>query len=142
MPNYEEATMVNLEKVKHQCQIAFYEQKNEKKNRVIGEYYRSDFIGKEIIKSIFTGSFAYVVMAILWVMTNVEAVLKSVNDLSVVHTIVVMVLIYIVFIIVYLLITYIIYAMRYVKGRKQLDAYKEHLKALNQMYEREEKLKL
>ena len=142
MPNYEEATMVNLEKVKHQCQIAFYEQKNEKKNRVIGEYYRSDFIGKEIIKSIFTGSFAYFVMAILWVMTNVEAVLKSVNDLSVVHTIVVMVLIYIVFIIVYLLITYIIYAMRYVKGRKQLDAYKEHLKALNQMYEREEKLKL
>ena len=134
--------MVNLEKVKHQCQIAFYEQKNEKKNRVIGEYYRSDFIGKEIIKSIFTGSFAYFVMAILWVMTNVEAVLKSLNDLSVVHTIVVMVLIYIVFIIVYLLITYIIYAMRYVKGRKQLDAYKEHLKALNQMYEREEKLKL
>ncbi|MBQ6845390.1 MAG: hypothetical protein IJO60_12260 [Agathobacter sp.] len=134
--------MVNLERVKHQCQIAFYEQKEEKHNRGIGQYYRSDFIGKEIIKSIFTGTIAYGVMAVLWVMANMEAVLDSVNDLSIVYTVLVMILIYVGFIIVYLFATYIVYALRYIKGKKKLEQYKEHLKALNQMYEREEKLKL
>ena len=134
--------MVNLERVKHQCQIAFYEQKEEKQNRGIGQYYRSDFIGKEIIKSIFTGTIAYGVMAVLWVMANMEAVLDSVNDLSIVYTVLVMILIYVGFIIVYLFATYILYALRYIKGKKKLEHYKEHLKALNQMYEREEKLKL
>lgn len=134
--------MVNLERVKHQCQIAFYEQKEEKKNRGIGRYYRSDFIGKEIIKSIFTGTIAYVVMAALWVMANWDAVLDSVNDLTIVNTVFVMILIYVGFIAVYLFVTYILYAFRYIYGRKKMDSYKEHLKALNQMYEREEKLKL
>ena len=134
--------MVNVEKVKHQCQIAFYEQKEEKSTRKIGEYYRSDFIGKEVIKSIFTGTIAYVVMAALWVMANMDAVLKSANDLSIVWTVCVMLMIYVGFLFVYLLFTYIIYAVRYKKGKARMDVYKGHIKALNQMYEREEKLKL
>lgn len=134
--------MVNIDRVKHQCRIAFYEQTNEKRNRGIGQYYRSDFIGKEVIKSIFTGTFAYAVVAALWIMVNIDAVLQSLNDLSIVHTVFVMVLCYIGFIIVYLFITYLVYALRYIKGKKELDEYKEHIKALNQMYEREEKLKL
>lgn len=134
--------MVNLEKVKHQSQIAFYEQNEEKQNRGIGQYYRSDFIGKEIIKSIFTGTFAYVVMVALWVMSNMEAVLDSVNDLSIIYTMFIVVLVYVGFIVIYLFVTYMVYAIRYIKGKKKMDLYKGHLKALNQMYEREEKLKL
>ena len=134
--------MVNVDRIKHQCNIALYDQEKEKRNRGIGLYYRSDFIGKEVIKSIFTGTFAYAVLAMLWVMANMDAVLKSVNDLSIINTVFVMVLVYIGFIIVYLLITYLVYAVRYVTGKKEFDEYKGHVKALHQMYEREEKLKL
>ena len=134
--------MVNVDRVKHQSQIAFYEQTKEKRNRAIGQYYRSDFIGKEVIKSIFTGTIAYGVLAALWVMANMDAVLQSVNDLTIIHTVFVMILVYIGFIIIYLFVTYLVYALRYVRGKKELEGYKEHLKALNQMYEREEKLKL
>ena len=134
--------MVNVEKVMHQSHIAFYEQKEEKKNRGIGQYYRSDFIGKEVIKSIFTGTIAYAVMATLWIMSNVEMILEQVNDLSIVWTACMMLLIYVGFLLVYLLLTYIVYAVRYVKGKKALDTYKGHLKELHQMYEREEKLKI
>lgn len=134
--------MVNLERVKHQCQIAFYEQKEDKKNRQVGNYYRSDFIGKEIIKSIFTGTIAYAVMAVLWMMVNWDTVLDSVNDLSIVNIVLVMLLVYIGFIAVYLFVTYIVYGLRYIQSRKRMDGYKEHLKALNRIYEREEKLKL
>ena len=114
--------MVNLERVKHQCQIAFYEQKEEKKNRAIGRYYRSDFIGKEVIKSIFTGTIAYAVLAALWVMSNWDMVLKSVNDLTIVNTVFLMLLIFVGFLAVYLLVTYVIYAVRYVQGRKKMDS--------------------
>lgn len=134
--------MVNIERVKHQCHIAFYEQKEEKQNRAVGHYYRSDFIGKELIKSIFTGTFAYLVMAALWVMANMDMVLASMSDLSIVRTIFAMALIYIGFLLVYLFATYLVYAYRYAKGKKKLNGYKEHLNILNQMYEREEKLKL
>ena len=134
--------MVNIEKVKYQSRIAFYDQKEEKKNRAAGQYYRSDFIGKEIIKSIFTGAIAYVVLAALWTMANWEAVLESVNDLTIINTIYIMLLLFVGFIAVYLLITYVVYAVRYVKSRKKMDRHMGHLKALNQMYEREEKLKL
>ena len=134
--------MVNVERIKHQCQLAFYEQKEEKENCGIGQYYRSDFIGKEVIKSIFTGTIAYAVIAALWVMSNVDLVLEHVNDLSIIWTILNMLVVYVGFLIIYLLLTYIVYAIRYVKGKKKLDEYKSHLRALHQMYEREEKLKL
>ena len=134
--------MVNVERVKNQCQIAFYEQRDEKKNRGIGMYYRSDFVGKEVIKSIFTGTITYLVMVALWAMAHVDFVLKSINDLSIIYLGVVILVIYVVFLVIYLLATHIIYTMRYVEERKQLDVYKGYLKALNQMYEREEKLKL
>lgn len=134
--------MVNVDRVKHQCQIAFYEKTDEKKNRGIGQYYRSDFIGKEMIKSIFTGTIAYAVMSGLWVMANVDAFLDSVTDMSVIYTVGIMVLFYIGFISIYLFATYIVYGVRYIQGKKEMDKYKGHLKALNQMYEREEKLKL
>ena len=81
-------------------------------------------------------------MAVLWVMANVDAVLESVNNLSIVYTVFMMLIIYVGFLITYLVVTYIVYAVRYKKGKKILEEYKEHLKALNQMYEREEKLKL
>lgn len=134
--------MVNVEKVKHQCQIVFYELKEEKRNRGIGQYYRSDFIGKEVIKSIFTGTIAYAVMAMLWIMANIEAVLDSVNDLSIVWTVCAMLIIYVGFLVTYLVLTYIVYAVRYKNGKTKMDQYKDHLRVLNQMYEREEKLKL
>ena len=81
-------------------------------------------------------------MSASWVMTNVDAVLNSLNDLTIVRTVFIMILIYVGFIAIYLFATYLVYALRYVKDKKKLDQYKGHLKALNQMYEREEKLKL
>lgn len=132
--------MVNIERVKHECQIAFYEQKEEKQNRGVGRYYRSDFIGKEIIKSIFTGTFAYVGMVVLWGIVNLDALLDSLNDLSIVNTVLAIGLVYVGYLLVYLFLTYLVYAYRYQKGRKKMNVYKEHLKALKRMYEREEKL--
>lgn len=134
--------MLNQDRIKQLYKLAVYEQNEEKRYRQIGKYYRSDYIGKEIIKSIFTGTIAYVFLAALWMMANWEEVLISINNLEIVNTIITMCVIYLAYMIVYLFASYIVYAFRYIAGRKSLDKYIQDLKTLNQMYEREEKLKL
>lgn len=134
--------MLNQERVKQLYKVAVYEQNEESRYSQIGKYYRSDYIGKEVIKSIFTGTLAYGFLAALWVLANWEEVLISINNLEIVNTVITMCVIYLGFMIIYLFASYIVYAFRYVAGRKALDKYMEDLKKLNQMYEREEKLKL
>lgn len=134
--------MINEDRVKQVYKIALYEQSEEKQNRQMGKYYRSDYIGKEIIKSIFSGTIAYAFMAVLWAMSNWREVLGLINSMEIVGTVVEMILIYVGYMAVYLLATYVVYAIRYKVGKKKLDGYKKDLKILHQMYEREEKLKM
>lgn len=134
--------MLNQDRIKQLYKVAVYEQNEEKRYSRIGKYYRSDYIGKEVIKSIFTGTIAYVFLAALWVLANWEEVLVSINNLEIVNTVITMCVIYLGYMIVYLFSSYIVYAFRYIAGRKALDKYMQDLKELNQMYEREEKLKM
>ncbi len=134
--------MVNEERVKRLYKLAIYEKTEEKEHRETGRYFRSDYIGKEMIVSIFTGTIAYALMALLWMMSDMEEILRQINTLEIVNTVVIMIAVYIGFIAVYLFITFIVYLFRYTKSRKRLEGYRDNLKELNQIYEREEKLKL
>lgn len=134
--------MINEERVKQLYKIALYEKTEEKKHRQAGLYYRSDYVSKEIIKSIFTGTIAYGLLALLWAMSNWDAVLESLNNLEIINTAVEVIVIYVGFLALYLFATFVVYLTRYGESKKKLEAYKEDLKAMNQMYEREEKLKL
>ena len=134
--------MINEERVKQLYKIAIYERTEEKQHREAGLYYRSDYVGKEIIKSIFTGTIAYGLLTALWAMSNWEAVLESLNNLEIINTAVEVIVIYVGFLALYLFATFVVYLIRYGHSRKKLEQYKEDLKEMNQMYEREEKLKL
>lgn len=133
--------MVNEERVKKLYKIAVYEQNEEKDHRQAGQFYRSDYIGKEVVKSFFSGSIAYVFMSALWVIANWNLVMHQINTLEIVDTLVVMVVIYILFLAGYIFITALIYYYRYKHSKERLDAYIQDLKAVHVMFEREEKLK-
>lgn len=134
--------MVNEERVKNLYKIAVYERDEEKKHRPTGKYYRSDYVSRQIIGSLFTGTVAYGLMALLWVIGNWSLVLDQINSLEIVGTVAVMVVIYVGFMAIYLFATFIVYLFRYTTGRKKLEEYKANLQELHQKYEREEKLKL
>lgn len=134
--------MINEERVKQLYKIALYEQSNGREQQQFGQYYQADYIGKEMIKSIFTGTIAFGCMCILWVLGTWEEFLDSINNLQVVGTAVRVVIVYVIFMILYLAATYVIYLLRYREGRKKMKDYMGDLKKARQMYEREEKLKL
>lgn len=132
--------MINEERVKQLYKVAMYEQREEKLHRQIGKYYRSDFIGKEILKSIFTGTAAYIFVLVLIVVCQWEKYINMLNQMEISVMIPAFVL-YVAYMTVYLIATYMFYKGRYEDSRKRLDEYEEELRVLNQMYEREEKLK-
>lgn len=133
--------MVNEERVKQLYKIAIYEQREEKEHYQTGLYYRSDYIGKEIVKSFFTGSIAYLIMVVLWVMSNLDLVMHQINTLEIIDTVVTAIILYVLFLTVYLFVTALVYYVRYKGSKKKLDVYVGDLKAAHNMFEREEKLK-
>lgn len=133
--------MINEERVKQLYKVAMYEQREEKLHRQIKKYYRSDYIGKEILKSIFAGSLAYFFLLVLVMVCQWEKYMRIINQVDISSMILPVAVIYVVFMIVYLVATYLFYKSRYEDSRRRLDEYEEELRTLHQMYEREEKLK-
>jgi len=134
--------MVNEERVKNLYKIALYERDEKKYERQTGHYYKKDYIGKEMIKSFFMGTLAYVLMVLLWIISTLDEFLRSVNNLDFIKDTVIILLLYIVFMVLYLIATYLIARTRYKEGRVRLKEYLKALKVTKKMYEREEKLKV
>lgn len=134
--------MVNEERVKQLYKIASYEQTEGKRNRKVGHYYKSDYVGRQMIGSIFTGTLAFGCYAILWMLSSWEDVLDSINNLEIVGIAIEMIIYYLIFMVVYLLATYVVYSVRYDAGKKKMKTYITDLKHAHKMYEREEKLKM
>lgn len=133
--------MVNEDRVKKLYKVAVYEQKEEKEHRQAGLYYRSDYIGKEVVKSFFTGSFAYLIIVVLWMMSNWSLVLYQINTLEITDTLIRVLVFYVIFMAIYLFVTAVIYYFRYKHSKQKLNGYLADLKTVQRMFEREEKLK-
>jgi uncharacterized membrane protein YesL len=131
--------MVNVERVKEFYQMAVYDKREQARYRQMGEYYKSDYVGKELVRSVFTGTFAFLLIVALHLMGSIETVLNSLNDVEWMQSVVMLGLLYVCFMALYLFVTYLVYRMRYRNGRKQLRKYYGHLKHVNRVYEKEEK---
>ena len=129
--------MINEEKVKQLYRVALHEQEEEKQHRQIGRYYRNDYIAKEMLKSIFTGTMAYLFMSALWLAADWRNVLERIDEKEFFSIGMPAVVIYVIYMVVYLLITYMVYKANYAESSKRIKKYETELMHLNQMYEEE-----
>ena len=134
--------MINEDRVKRMCKIALYEEKEEKGKQMVEQYFQSDYVGKELIKSFFTGTIAYALMVVLWGMGNWSEVMRQINSLEIMDTVVTILTLYAIFLFIYLIATAIVYNIRYKHSLEKRDTYLKHVKRVYQMYEREEKLRM
>ena len=134
--------MINEERVKELYQMALYDQNENNAAKRTVEYYQNDYIWKELLKSFFSGAIAYALLLLLWGLTRAEDVMENSSLEELASSIVTVVLLYIAFMAVYLLITVIVYYVRFAKNCGKLKSYRVHLKKVNKMYEREDKLKV
>lgn len=133
--------MINEERVAEMYHMAVYDKHADRETEQAEEYYGSDYIWKEVLKSFFTGTFAFIFIAvflILGAMSNMEEIYDSIDLLG---TGVSVVLLYLAFEITYLVITALVYRYKFKASRTKFKKFSKHLKKVSKMYAREEKLR-
>ena len=115
--------MLNEERIKLMTKMAAYEADEGKKNVAIGNYFRGDYIGLQVIKSIISATIAFVIVFGLFVFYDFEVFMSDIYKMDLLGFGRTVITAYLIFVAVYALISYMIYTYRYAKARKSLKMY-------------------
>lgn len=133
--------MLNESRIKLMTKMASYEANEGKKNMAIGTYFKGDYIGKEVMKSIIYATIAYVLVFALYVCYDFEFFMQDIYKLDLLEFGKSIIVQYLKLVVGYGMITYIVYALRYQGARRSLRCYYNNLRRLNSMYRKEEQEK-
>lgn len=131
--------MLNEERIRLMTKMACYEAEEGRKNVAIGNYFRGDYIGLQVIKSIIGATIAYVIIFAMFILYDFENFMANIYKMDLLGFAKSVILYYLIFTAVYALISYGVYTYRYIKARKSLKLYYNNLKKLAYMYDRETK---
>ena len=129
--------MLNEERIKLMTKMAAYEANEGKKNVAIGNYFRGDYIGLQVIKSIISATLAFLIVFGLFIFYDFEVFMSDIYKMDLLGFAKTVVIVYLIFVAVYALISYMIYTYRYTKARKSLKMYYNNLKKLAYLYDKE-----
>lgn len=129
--------MLNEERIKLMTKMAAYEADEGKKNVAIGNYFRGDYIGLQVIKSIISATIAFVIVFGLFVFYDFEVFMSDIYKMDLLGFGRTVITAYLIFVAVYALISYMIYTYHYAKARKSLKMYYNNLKKLAYLYDKE-----
>ncbi len=126
--------MLNEEKIRLMTGIAMYEKKAEKDIFPVTRYFKSDYVGSHMIRSLITYTFACLMFVAIWLLSQIEVVFNTM-DLSVLLAPAKYIgTAYVAGLAIYLLITWIIYSKRYNTASKSLKVYQAKLRRLERKY--------
>lgn len=131
--------MLNEERIKLMTRMACYEENEGKKNVAIGSYFRGDYIGLQVIKSIISATIAFAIMFAMYIFYDFEVFMADIYKMDLLAFGKSVIIDYLIFTVVYALISYGVYTYRYAKARKSLKIYYNNLKKLAYLYDRESK---
>ena len=126
--------MLNEEKVRTMIKLASYEQNEGKKYLTVSKYYRSDYIGLELIKNFFLITIAYILILAIGVGYFAEELLDNVNKMNLVGIGIGLIVVYLILVVLYSLVIYAIYSVKYSQAKKSVKKYYVQLGKIAQMY--------
>lgn len=129
--------MLNNNKIRLMTKLAVYESKKGKEDIRLSKYYKTDYVRYQVLKSIISATFAYLLILVLVFVYKSEYIIKNavVLDYKTIGTNILG--IYIVVIAVYGLGSMVGYSIRYDRSRKKLSKYFRLLNRLNKIYKDE-----
>ena len=127
--------MLSQERIKLMTKMAAYEENEGKKYMSIGSYFRSDYMGMQVIRSVICGTLAFFLLAGLYVYYHFETMMQDIYKMDLLLLGRRVLFYYIVFIAAYSVITYVIYSFRYSRAKRSLNHYYYHLKQLAAIYD-------
>ncbi len=127
--------MLSQERIKLMTKMAAYEENEGKTYKSIGSYFRSDYMGMQVLRSIISATFAYLIVCGLYIYYHLETLLQDIYKLDFMALGKQLLLYYVIFVAAYALLTYVIYSFRYSRAKRSLKRYYRHLKQLAAIYD-------
>ena len=128
--------MLNEERIILMTKLASYESGEGKRNEAIGKYFRSDYIGVQVIKSIISATIAFLIGFALYVLYDFETFMLDIYKMDLFVFAKNVLMTYGAVVAGFAVLTYIIYTYRYSKAKKSLKNYYGNLKKLASLYEK------
>lgn len=129
--------MLNEERVVLMTKMAAFEEHEGKKSLDIGSYFRSDYIGWQVLKSIISATIAFVVVFAMYIFYDFEIFMTDIYKMDLLEFAKNVLFYYLGTVGIYALISYIVYTVRYSRAKKSLRAYYMNLHRLSSMYRNE-----
>lgn len=122
--------------------MARFDANDSKKCKPMIQYARRDYVSINLLKSFVAGTVCYALLVALWVLYSMEKLLEQLSQLDYMALLIPIVGLYLAFMLIYLAVTYFVYEEKYTEGRRKVKKYFNNLKKVNQLYERERRLKM
>lgn len=131
--------MLDEKRIRQMTKLAFFEKKEEKNALRIGRYFRSDYIGKELLKNFFLASIGYILVLAVAVLYHIEWLVDEIDTIDLQFAAGCLIASYLCFLAVYSIAVYVISTIRYQGAQKKLKWYGKELDDLQNIYEEQEK---
>ncbi len=128
--------MINEEKVILMTRMASYEDGKGKRDIKILNYFRGDYIGFQVLKSVISATIVFFLLLGVYVLYHFETLMQDVYNMDLLAFGKSIIILYLCVILAYGVISYVVYSFRYSKAKKSLKTYYSNLKKLSGMYDR------
>ncbi len=129
--------MLNEERVVLMTKMASYEANEGKKSLAIGSYFRNDYIGWQVLKSIISATIAFVVVFAMYIFYDFEIFMTEIYKMDLLEFAKNVLFFYLGTVGAYAVVSYIVYSVKYSRAKKSLRTYYKNLQHLSSMYKNE-----
>lgn len=130
--------MLNEERVILMTKLASYEKGEGKKDKAVGNFFRSDYVGVQVLWSIVCAAIAFVICFALYILYDFEAFMSDIYKIDLFVFAQNVLTWFLVTVLGYGLISYVVYSVKYAKAKKSQKNYYNNLKKLSGMYDERE----
>ncbi|NBH26400.1 hypothetical protein D3Z60_11380 [Lachnospiraceae bacterium] len=128
--------MINEEKVILMTKLASYETDKGKKDILVVNYFRSDYIGFQLLKSVIAATISFCALFAVYAFYNFEELMQDVYKMDLLEYGKSIIILYLCAVGAYGVISYVLYASRYSRAKKSLKNYQANLRRLASMYDK------
>ena len=128
--------MVNRDRVILMTKMSAFRQREGKKSAAINQYFRSDYVAHQVLKSVISATIVYMILIATYVLFHFEELMQNIYNLNLMGMARRLLVYYILLIGVYAIVSYVIYSLRYTKMRGRMKTYYNDLKRLAKLYEK------
>ena len=126
--------MLNEERIILMTQMASYEKGDGRENVKIGNYFRTDYVTLEVLKSIICGALTFVIVFGIYILCNFETLMENLYTMDLFAFARDVARYFAIAVGGYALLTYLISSWRYARAKRSLKCYYHNLKKLSSLY--------